>query len=69
MTEETETKRFCPTTGKTCYSRRTAGDTLHWFKSHRVYKKSKNRPMRAYICEFCGCYHLTHYKFKRGKKK
>jgi ribosomal protein L32 len=64
MIAEIEEKRFCPATGKVMFSRRAAGESLRWFKGHRVYRKRKSRPMRAYKCEFCGAYHLTHQKYK-----
>ena len=68
MIAETNEKQFCPETGKVMFSKRAAQESLHWFRGHRCYRKSKNRPMRAYKCEFCGAYHLTHQKFKRSYK-
>lgn len=56
----------CQQTVKTCFSRKKANETIAYFKtthfkwSHR----GKNIPKRSYYCEYCGTYHLTHYKKK-----
>ena len=60
-------KKICAECGKVCLSRREAGESLRWFKSHKVYKKKKDRPMSLYKCKYCGEYHLTHYKNKKKR--
>ena len=62
-------RRICEDCGKVCFSRREAGESLKWFRGHKVYKKKKDRPMSMYKCKYCGEYHLSHYKnLKRGRR-
>lgn len=63
-------KERCPITNKVCYSRHEAAETLAWFKRTRGKhgKLGKSIPTRSYLCKFCGTYHLTHYRNKRGCK-
>lgn len=57
----------CQQTGKTCFSRKKANETIAYFKttyfkwSHR----GKNIPQRSYYCKYCGTYHLTHFKNRK----
>lgn len=55
---------YCEVTGKKCYSKRDAGDTIRFFKNNRVRwnNRGKNIPMRSYYCKYCSNYHLTHHK-------
>ena len=59
-------KQYCQRTGKICYSRKDANETISFFKrGHRNHKwghRGKQIPQRSYYCEYCKAYHLTHYK-------
>jgi uncharacterized Zn finger protein len=53
----------CERTGKVCYpSEGFANGVIRRLKKRRV--KSKNVPKRAYRCEHCGYWHLTHFTAK-----
>ncbi len=53
----------CERTGKVCYpSIRFANGIMHSLKKRKV--KGMDMPKRAYRCEFCGYWHLTHYSAK-----
>lgn len=56
---------ICEETGKICYSEREAGAIVNGAKK---YGNRKRMPLRKYYCNFCGCYHTTSEKTKRGKK-
>ncbi len=60
-------KKYCPQTGKVCYSCKQAEATVSFFKKARGNhgKIGKNIPTRIYLCKFCGEYHLTHFRNKR----
>ena len=62
-------RQLCPVTGKVCYSQRAASETVRFFKRGRNRKSDKNIPSRCYWCQFCGTYHLTHYRRKRERRK
>lgn len=62
-------RQICPTTGKQCLSRRAAGELLNEIKKHKRTSGRKNIPKRKYLCEFCGCYHLTHAADEKSKRK
>lgn len=51
----------CPQSGKMCLSRRDAGEILH----ARI---GKRPPRRAYLCPYCGAWHLTIKPFGRNRK-
>ena len=56
-------KKRCWKTGKVCYTEREASGTIRYFKYHKAkVHKNKNIPVRYYKCQYCNCYHLTHYK-------
>lgn len=57
-----ENKEFCNTTGKVCYSQKEAGIILNDFKRFRNRNKRKSIPQRYYKCQFCGYWHLTHFR-------
>ena len=66
------TRYICEQSGKVCYSQKDAGDLIRHFKNTRRRKRSdtgKHIPQRSYKCEFCGAYHLTHYKQYTSKNK
>lgn len=59
-------RNYCPTTGKTCYTQREANGVINFYKSgHKWSYRGKNIPKRSYYCNFCGTYHITHFKKKR----
>ena len=59
MIEDNE-KVLCTETGKVCYSRRKAGEMLHYLRSRRhSAKRNKIVPVRYYFCPFCRTWHLT----------
>ena len=62
-------KRICQRTGKSCFSKREANETIAYFKtSHFKWNhRGKNIPQRSYYCEYCGTYHITHFKKKSRK--
>ena len=65
-------RRFCEMTGKACFTKREASETIAYFKSNRLKwnHRGKNIPQRSYYCEKCGTYHLTHLKeLKEWKRK
>lgn len=64
MTED----KYCPVTGKVCYTISRASEVIHLFKKHRR-NVGKFIPTRSYMCKFCGAYHLTHFKKKRTDKQ
>jgi len=57
---------ICETTGKRCYSSRTADIMLKSAKNNTRCRKSKI-PRRKYYCEYCHTYHLTGQKVKFNK--
>ena len=59
-------RKICNYSGKTCFSKREASETIAYFKTTRFRwnHRGKNIPQRSYYCEHCGTYHLTHYKKK-----
>lgn len=54
----------CQQTGKTCFSKKEANETIAYFKTNHFKwsHRGKNIPQRAYYCNYCGTYHLTHLK-------
>ena len=56
---------ICEKTHKICYTQREAGNIVNDCRKHG-YKRwgvgQKNKPMRQYHCEYCGCWHITHHK-------
>lgn len=65
MKDENGKSLFCEKTHKICYTKREAGNIVndcrrHGFRRRGVEQKFK--PMRAYYCCECGCWHTTHYK-------
>ena len=53
----------CESTGKICYTKREAGNALNGAKHHG--HRAKKIPKRMYLCEKCGCYHLTSKKSEK----
>ena len=57
--------KICERTQKICYTQKEAGLIINSCRKHG-YKKwgveQKNNPMRKYHCEFCKCWHTSHYK-------
>lgn len=57
--------KICERTQKICYTQKEAGLIINRCRKHG-YKKwgveQKNKPMRKYHCEFCKCWHTSHYK-------
>lgn len=75
MNEEEEIIR-CKQTGKICYTAELATQRINSAsKKHnrrtRGVQSRKITPKRKYKCEFCGYFHLTHFKgnkrLKNGK--
>ncbi len=66
MRNDSEKKIRCEITGKICYTKREANETLKGAKNHN--NRSKKIPVRKYFCEECRCYHLTHYPFYESNK-
>lgn len=62
-------REICQQTGKVCYSQRDASLEIANFKKRKRLSHGKNIPQRSYICQFCGCYHLTHYRKKTSVKR
>ncbi|MBR6081219.1 MAG: hypothetical protein IKP60_13840 [Treponema sp.] len=56
-------KERCAQTGKICYTRAECGCLINDARNHAAFRKQM--PKRAYRCQFCGTWHLTHYKIKR----
>lgn len=54
-------KQRCPKTNKVCYSKADANSLIN----HP--RRSKKVPMRTYVCEFCGSYHITSKKLSSYK--
>lgn len=61
---------YCETTGKRCLSRKEANEIISHYKTNhrgRYFSwshRGKNVPQRSYYCEYCGTFHLTHFKKK-----
>lgn len=49
----------CERTGKLSYASRSAAT------GSRRSRRNKGRKMRAYLCEFCHCWHLSSEAFSR----
>lgn len=63
---------ICFKTGKQMLSKREAGEKINALKKHNTYNrlgKGNDKPKRAYYCESCGSYHVTHYGNVYKKKK
>lgn len=60
MNSQTADMTVCWKTGKVCYSYREAHFQLNSWKRRRGKGRRKHIPKRAYRCEWCGLYHLTH---------
>ena len=58
---DTRVKEYCPETGKICYSQKAAGDIIRNAKTARGIK-AKQIPQRSYRCQFCGSWHVTHFR-------
>lgn len=58
-------KLICIKTGKVCFSKKDAGDTIRRLSERRRNRTGRKKivPKRSYYCKFCGTYHLTHNKF------
>ncbi|MDY4674467.1 MAG: hypothetical protein SO369_05665 [Treponema sp.] len=52
---------ICISTGKLCFSRRTAGEVINQYKKH--HHTSGKYPRRYYFCNNCGTYHITSQKY------
>lgn len=62
-------REYCPVTYKVCYlSVREANECVNKLKHSRHTKKGKVIPKRVFKCQFCGAFHLTHYKSSKTCK-
>lgn len=61
---EDKGKMICIKTGKTCFSKKEAGNCIRRFKTRRRKNLSRQKqiPLRSYYCDYCGTYHLSHSK-------
>jgi len=55
-------KPHCSVTNKICFSQKEASDTIRRIKKARNSHRPKNIPQRSYRCQYCGSWHLTHYR-------
>ena len=62
-------KEKCHATGKVCYTQREANEVIRLFKKRSFKCHSTNIPQRSYVCQFCGNYHLTHFRKKNSTKR
>lgn len=64
-------KLICIKTGKTCFSKKDAGNAIRRLKTRRkqYFCKQKQIACRSYYCNYCGTYHLTHIRNFNYKKK
>ena len=65
-------KRICYQSGKRCYETQSeAEQIIKYFRNNHYtwVRRKKTIPTRAYRCQFCGEWHLTHYKGKNRPKE
>lgn len=63
-----EEREYCEVTHKVCYSEKTANGIVNSAKRSHKKQKTKLIPQRSYYCQFCGSYHLTHYRKEKTAK-
>lgn len=59
----------CERTGKRCYSKTDANYAVNQASRKHWHNGIKNIPKRAYLCRFCGAYHLTKEKAKHDHNR
>ena len=62
-------KKICQRSGKVMLTKREAGSQLNSLKGHRTSShigRGTNKPKRAYFCDYCGMYHVTHLAQSKG---
>lgn len=67
MLQDRTSDKYCNFCGKECLSQREASTLLNSFKKHQ--QGHKHIPKRAYYCDKCGWYHLTHQVCKMKDSK
>ena len=60
MTDEYEKENWCAHEDKKCYSKADAQQVINFCTAKHHKQRQKNIPKRAYFCEYCNSYHLTH---------
>lgn len=63
-----EEREYCEVTGKVCYSEKSANSIVNAARRSRRRQKTQFIPQRSYRCQFCGAYHLTHYRKEKTSK-
>ena len=61
--------KMCPVTGKVSYSQKEAGCVINDVKKFKNHNRGKNITQRCYKCQFCGYWHLTHFRNLRTCKR
>lgn len=70
MSEKIAEEQRCAVTGKICYSKKEAGNVMHYLKRKRnLPHRGQNIPQRLYYCNDCGAYHLTHFKKRKRRTR